>query len=183
MRFIILITVGLLLCSWFLPWWHCDVILLSGWLEIRPWALQHNMQAYVGYMKNADMPGWFAPAMWTYLAICVLALIASLFLQKKYITIFKHKMSLTRFIVGFFGISYTVVVILAVIIAAIRTGDFYGTKLIGRTFLNWSEYEQTWVVANLQFGYWLACGVALLALLVGIFYNKIVGISKSDSIK
>lgn len=182
-RFIVLIIIGLLLYSWFLPWWHADVVLLSGWIQIRPWGLEHNMQVYEGYMKGSEMPGFFAPVMWAYLAISVIALILSLFLQKKYINIFKYRISLTRFIVGLFGISYIVVVISAVIIAAIRTGDFYNVKLIGDTFLDWSDIQQTWIYADLQVGYWLACVVGLLASMVAVLYNKILGISNSNSIK
>lgn len=36
------------------------------------------MEYYLTYLAGAVMPGWFAPLMWIYLGICVVALLYSL---------------------------------------------------------------------------------------------------------
>ncbi len=42
-RSLILIAIGLLFVSWFLPWWKCTTPAMEGWVRIRPWGLENNL--------------------------------------------------------------------------------------------------------------------------------------------
>jgi hypothetical protein len=54
-----------------------------------------------------------------------------------------------------------VIVILAVIVAAIRTGDYYDLKLIGLTYIDLGEPLKLMWRAPI-FGYWFACALAAM---------------------
>jgi hypothetical protein len=157
-----------------MPWWHGYIEQLRGNLWIRPWALQNDLGILAAYIAGSDMPGWFAPLMWIYLGLCVSTLLASLFIKDKTLSLSRFKVSLPQFLIGIAGLSYIVVVVLAVIVAAIRTGDFHGVHLIGYTFVVVGP-EGTGVQANLLWGYWLACGVGPLLILLSLLHNKIIG--------
>ena len=67
--------------TWFAPWWGAKVAVLPGedHLVLHPW----GVEAVAQIRANADeslysMPWFFAPFMWTYLTVCMLALAASL---------------------------------------------------------------------------------------------------------
>ncbi len=147
------------------------------YVQIRPWQLEHNISAeYYGYLTNASMPNWFAPIMWTYLGICMALLLLSLFVRAKMISLGKFKLELQQIIIGGVGLSYIVVVILAIIVAAIRTGDFYGVHIWGITEIDVGGWLEGRVEAGLLPGYWLACGgVGPLLIILATLRNKIIG--------
>ncbi len=176
-RIAILVLIGLLLTSWFLPWWTCEIEMLKCNIWIHPWGLSHNLGVFAGYAHGADMPIWFAPIMWAYLSICVIALIASLFIKDKIIKLGKFSFKLPSLIIGLVGFSYIVVVVAAVIMAAIRTGDFYNTHLIGYTYVVLSEdtHMESAAYTSLLTGYWLACAVGPSLLILSLLREKIIG--------
>jgi hypothetical protein len=69
-RGLVIIAGGLLVISWSMPWWSCDILAvkLSNAIIIHPYGLEVNMGAYASYFEEMGivMPGWFAPFMWTY---------------------------------------------------------------------------------------------------------------------
>jgi hypothetical protein len=73
------------------------------------------------------------------------------------------------------GLSYIVVVLLAVVVAAIRSGDFFNAKLIGYTYIDLAVPYQSGAEGSLLAGYYLACGVGALILALGLLRNKIIG--------
>jgi len=174
-RILVIIAAGFMVYSWLQPWWRCEISRINGWIVIHPWGLEHNMQAFSEYMKGAEMPGFFAPLMWIYLGLCILALLVALFIKNKNIKLLGKEFNLPNFIISLVGLSYIVVVIVAVIFAAIRTGDFYGTKLIGVTRINLGGEMVSDATANLQTGYWLACAAGPLLVLLALLRNKIIG--------
>lgn len=163
-----------------MPWWTCEIVELmldEPSILIRPWGLENNVKGFESYAADAEMPSFFAPLMWTYLCLCILGLIYSLFAHEKKIRIGKFNSTMPQLLIGLVGISFLVVVITAVIFAAIRTGDFYGTKLIGRTYIIVTPYfMESDVYANLTPGFWLASSVGPLLIILALLRNKILNI-------
>jgi hypothetical protein len=174
-RLLVLMGTGFLVYTWFQTWWRCEISRINGWIEIHPWGLEHNMQAFAEYMRGADMSEFFGTLMWIYLGVCVLAILVALFIKDKNIKILKRNFNLPSLIIGIAGLSYIIVVIVAVIFAAVRTGDFYGTKLIGVTRINLGGEMTGDATANLLTGYWLACAAGPIILLLALLRNKITG--------
>jgi hypothetical protein len=175
-RVLTLAAAGLMLVSWILPWWACDIYEVApNAVIIHPWGLEEHLGDMASMIARAQMPAFFAPFMWTYLGVCMLALLLSLFAKERVISLGKFKLSLPQVLVGGVGISYIVVVVVAVIFAAIRTKDFWNLKLIGYTYVSLGPPAESGVMANLQLGYWLAGGVGILCLALALLRNKIIG--------
>ncbi len=179
-RVLVLASGGLLLYSWLMPWWSFRIYEL--WTDvavIRPWGIEIDApRDYLYLIAGSDMPGWFGPVMWTYLGIVIAALLFSLSARNKGFKLWRIRFRLPSFIIGFVGFSYIVVVVLAVIIAAIRTGDYFDMPLIGDYFIKISESEYSDTSASLLLGYWLACGVGPLLLVLALLRSKIIGMPK-----
>ncbi len=142
---------------------------------IRPWTLIADLQDMQSAIKDAFLPVWFAPMMWIYFSLAILALLVSLFVKDKILNIWKVKMTLPSFLISFVGISYVIVVVVAAIFAAIKTGEYFGVKLIGESYVNLGGQYASQIVANWRPGYWIACAVGPLLLLAGLLRNRIIG--------
>ncbi len=179
-RILVLASGGLMLVSWFMPWWSIEIYeLYKDVVVIRPWGLENFIpQAYMHMIEGSEMPGWFAPAMWIYLGLCITALLFAAFVKDRNMRLIGREFNLPKFIIGFVGFSFIVVVVLAVIIAAIRTGDFFDIRLIGDNYIELSEAEYSGAWAGLLLGYWLACAVGPLLIILAILRNKIRGKTK-----
>lgn len=176
-RFLVLAVGGLLVYSWFQPWWSIDVYEIGkNAVIIHPWGLESHLAAkdYV-YIESAEMPTFFAPIMFTYLGLAIVALFLGVFAKSKVFKIWKFNLTLPGFLVGVVGFSYIIVVVTAVIIAAIRTGDFWEVSLIGESFIDLGDPYVSGAEAGLKVGYWLACTSGLLLFLLGLFRNRIIG--------
>ena len=166
---------ALLVVSWFMPWWQAVVLELDRYVQIRPWGLEHDLGDFADYIKTATLPSWFAPFMWAYLGISVVVLLFSLFAPEKVLRLGKFALSLPQLLIAGVGISYVVVVIVAVVYASMRVDEFWHLKLIGKTYVEVGEVEKSYVDANLLLGYWLACIAGPLLVILGLLRNKIVG--------
>jgi hypothetical protein len=69
--------------------------------------------------------------------------------------------------------------IIAVIVAAIMTGDIDGLTLIKRYYIAMGGGMLSWVQGHLRFGYWLACSIGPFLIALALFRNKIIG--KTDN--
>ena len=176
-RFLVLAFGGLLVLSWFMPWWSINVFEIGrNAVVIHPWGLETNLRpADYELIKSGEMPSWFAPIMFTYLGIAIAGLIFGIIAKNKEFKLWKINFNLTGFVVGLVGFSYIVVVIIAVIMAAIRTGDFWGLKLIGYTYIDLGEPMVSGAEAGLLIGYWLACSSGVLLLILGLLRRRIIG--------
>jgi hypothetical protein len=167
-----IIAIGLMILSWFMTWWECTTPAMSYWVRIHPWGLDANLGVFIAYIEGSDMPVWFAPFMWIYFGICIAALLYSLVAKEKVFTLGKLKLPLPQIVIGGVGLSYIIVVILAVIVAAIRSGDFFNMSLVGFTYI---EEAYGNVYGTLLPGYWLACVTGPLLVFLAVFRNKIIG--------
>ncbi len=173
---LVLAAAVLMLVSWFMPWWNAYIVVLGeSVVFIHPWGLETNIpQHYASYLTGADMSVWFAPLMWIYLGLCIAALLFSLFVSEKRVGLSRFKFLLPKFIIGLVGLSYIVTVATAVLVIAGRAGDFYGATLIGSIHLSVGS-QGSLVTTGLLFGYWLACAVGPLLIVLALFRNKIMG--------
>jgi hypothetical protein len=148
-------------------------------LVIRPYGLENNM-GQMSYLipDSANMPGWFAPIMWLYLGLVIAALVIGAWIKDKSIGLLGRRLNLSRWLIGIVGFSYIVVVVLAVIVAAVRTGDYGGLHLLGMSFVSISHFSESYLEAQLLFGYWMACAVGPLLIVLALLRNKIIGKAK-----
>jgi len=173
---------GLILLSWFMPWWSCYVqAYQDNMAEIHPWGLTIAGQAKMYLGSKAEMPGYFTPLMWTYLGLVLAILLVGAWFKDKNLTLFRKKLNISRWLVGIAGFSYVVVVILAFIVGSIRTGDIQNMKFIGSSYIRFGEGEESWVEGSLQLGYWLACATGPLLIALALLRNKIIGKAKSTT--
>lgn len=180
-RGLVIAAIGLMLLSWFMPWWSADIedLLINNAVVIHPWGLENNMGDYAYYLKGAEMPSFFAPLMWLYLGLAISALLVGAWIKDKNTRLFRREFNLSKLIIGVVGFSYIAAVVLAVVIAAIRTGELGDLHLLGRTFVSIeTTYKESWIAARLLSGYWLACGVGPLLVILALLRNRIIGKDK-----
>lgn len=177
-RVLLVAGAAFMVYSWFSPWWSADVALVKGTddLVLRPWGIEAVAQV----RANADeslyaMPWIFAPFMWTYLTVCMLALAASLFLNKQ-LSLGRIKVPLAVVLIGLVGLSYLVALGMAYGIGELKAG-WAGSKFIGTSQIKQAmSGTKIKMVSDLRPGYWLAVGAGgalfVLALLRGLFVGK-----------
>ena len=157
-RVLIIAGAAFMVYSWFQPWWSAKVAVIPGdnHLVLHPWGIETVAQV----RANADasmwsMPWFFAPFMWTYLAVCMLALAASLFVSRRF-TLGRFNLSLPQVLVLLVGLSYLVAVGLAFGIGELRAA-WAGTNFIGKsTFIEPQSDAKIKMVSQLRDGYWIA---------------------------
>ncbi len=176
-----LASIGLLLYSWFQPWWQAHIVALDKTaVIIRPWGLVSYMPAeYSKWLVGAEMPSWFAPLMWGYLGVGVGALVYSLFVSQERVALGKLRMPLPKLLIGGVGLSYIVFVLVCVAVIAIRAREFYGASVMGSVFVSMSDHEMSDVDTRLLAGYWLAAAVGPLLVILALFREKILGQRKA----
>lgn len=169
---------GLMLYSWFSPWWGARISDLSGTDHIlmRPWGVEIAAAEIRTYANSSlySMPAFFAPLMWLYLGVCMLALAVSLFVGKQ-ITLGRFKLSLAQVLIGIVGLSYLIAVGTALVVANVKAGgggvSFLGTSVVPNPMTGGS----TRVTGALKLGYWLAIVAGVLLVALAVLRNIIVG--------
>ena len=177
-RVLVVAAAAYMVYTWFAPWWGAKVAVLPGedHLVLHPWGGETVAQI----RANADeslysMPWFFAPFMWTYLTVCMLALAASLFVDRT-VSIGRIKLPLATVLIGLVGVSYFACVSLAYAVGELRAG-WAGSNFIGKSMIHNSTIDaKIKMTSALKIGYWLALysGPALifLALIRGLFVRK-----------
>jgi len=177
-RLLLVAAAAFMAYSWFEPWWIADVEVIKGTndLVLHPWGVEVVRQVRV----QADpalysMPAFFTPFTWAYFAVAMLALAASLFVNKK-VSLGRIKVSLATILILLVGLSYLITVGLAYGIGTMRA-EAMDISFIGKSqFMDPMSHRKMKMVSELQVGYWhaLYAGAALfvLGLLRGLFYRK-----------
>lgn len=177
-RVLLVAGAAFMVYSWFAPWWSAKVSVIPGQdhLVLHPWGIEAVAQV----RANADeslyaMPWFFAPFMWTYLTVCMLALAASLFVKRR-ISLGRINLSLATVLIALVGLSYMAALGIAYGVGELRAG-WAGTNFIGTSMMkNAMTGTKIKMVSDLQIGYWLAIGAGgvlfVLALLRGLFVGK-----------
>jgi len=177
-RVLVVATAAYMVSTWFAPWWGAKVAVLPGedHLVLHPW----GVEAVAQIRANADeslysMPWFFAPFIWTYLTVCMLALAASLFVDRT-VSIGRIKLPLAAIMIGVVGLSYLVCVSLAFAIGELRAG-WAGSNFIGKSMIYNSTIDaKIKMTSALKIGYWLALysgpSLIVLSLIRGLFVRK-----------
>ncbi len=172
-RGLVIVGAGLMLLAWFSPWWATDAsgdMPLKNAVLIHPWGLEQNMGTYSQYITGADMPGWFAPFAWTYLAICMVVLLCALVLKDKIVRFIGRRWTRSEIMVGLVGVSYIGTALIMFIVAKIRTADF-GVNFLGQSKLAVGP-ERLTLDSSLQIGFWLAIVVGLFTIGVAYYGSR-----------
>ena len=179
-RGLVILNAGLMLLSWFMPWWRCEVeaLNLKNGVVIHPYGLFLDL-GVKNYLQWATMPDYFTPLMWAYLGLVIVALLVGAWLINKNVKLFSRELNLSRWLIGIAGFSYIVVVICAVIIATIRAAEV-GVPLLGRSFVAMGSMSVSWIEGHIMLGFWLACAAGLLFIVLALLRNKIIGKAKLD---
>jgi hypothetical protein len=166
--------------SWFQPWWSAKIAVIPGdnHLVLHPWGIEAVSQVRANVdvsLFSMPFPGLFAGFMWTYLAVCMLALAASLFVDRR-VSLGPIKLPLAVVLIGLVGLSYMAAVGLAFGIGELKAG-WAGTNFIGKsTFHEPQSDAMIKMVSGLRIGYWLALGAGgalfVLAVLRRVFVGK-----------
>ena len=177
-RVLLVAGAAFMVYSWFAPWWSATLGGLPGkdQLVMRPWGVQVTAQVKASGSESLySMPWIFAPFMWTYLTVCMLALAASLFVDRT-ISLGRIRLSLAVVLIGLVGLSYMAAVGIAYGVGELKAG-WAGSNFIGTSSVkNAMTGVKVKMVSDLQIGYWLALGAGavlfVLALLRGLFVGK-----------
>lgn len=174
-RMLLVAAAAFMIYSWFQPWWSAKVAVLPGdnHLVLHPWGIETVAQV----RANADpsmweMPWFFAPFMWTYLGVSMLALAAGLVLNRR-VSIGRFSIPLATLLILLVGLSYLLAAGMAFGIGELRA-SWAGTNFIGKsTFTEPQSDAKIKMVSTLRDGYWYAVGaggaITVLALLRGLF--------------
>lgn len=173
-----LVALGLILYTWFQPWWSAYIeFLKQDAVIIYPHAMNilGTLKDYPEWILGSEMPAWFFPVMWLFLTMFVFALVASFFFKDEWFRVGKYKVSVVQFLVGSVGLAYVILVVVFPIVIAIRAPEFGGVKLQGSVFVSMNEHTESFVNSRLQPAYWIACFIGPGLLLMSIFRDKILG--------
>ncbi|HWQ84542.1 MAG TPA: hypothetical protein VN363_08255 [Anaerolineales bacterium] len=165
--------------SWFQSWWSAYIETLDEiGVAIYPYKMiiSGTLRDYPQWLVGAEMPVWFFPLMWVYLAVCVWLLLYSLFTDSQdKVSLGKLKLSVPQILIGLAGLAYVVFVVVFPIVVSIRSADFYGVVLQGNVFISMNEHTESYVITALQPGYWIAVGTAVYLVSLAFLRKLIVG--------
>ena len=170
LRVLLVAAAALMVYSWFQPWWIGDIATIRGTddLVLHPWGIDA-----VGPVRMAsdpalyEMPGFFEPFVWTYFGVAMLALLASLFVNKKF-KLGPVSLPLATTMILLVGMSYLITVGLAYFIGDMRASGL-DMNFIGRSdYTDPTSHRKVRMDSALQDGYWYAlyAGVALFSLAI-----------------
>jgi hypothetical protein len=157
-RVLLVAAAAFMVYSWFSPWWGATVAVLKGQdhLLLRPWGVEVVAQVRAN-IDESLFSGLFAGFMWTYLVVCMLALAASLFVDRQ-IAIGRFKVPLALVLIALVGLSYMVAAGLAYGIGELKAG-WAGSNFIGKSMVKEPQSgAKIKMVSDLKIGYWLALG-------------------------
>ena len=181
-RVLLVAGAAFMVYSWFAPWWSATIAALPGkdHLVMRPWGVQVVAQVKAsGDQSLYSMPWIFAPFMWTYLTVCMLALAASLFVDRT-ISVGRIRLPLAVVLIGLVGLSYMAAVGIAYGVGELKAG-WAGTNFIGTSSVkNAMSGAKVKMVSDLQIGYWLALGAGAVLFVLALLRGLIVGKSKPE---
>jgi hypothetical protein len=175
---LVLAGAGLMLASWYSPWWGAQISDLPGrdHMLLRPWGVELAAGEIRTYANRAlyTMPAFFEPFMWTYLTVCMLALAVSIFVTKR-ISLGRFEISLASLLVGCVGLSYLIALVTAYIIGEVRAAStgaaFVGTSVVPNPISG----GRTRIIAELKDGYWMAVAAGVVLVALALLRGVIVG--------
>jgi hypothetical protein len=171
-RILVVLGAAFMLYSWFQPWWSTDIAIIKGEQDmvLHPWGVDAASQVRINIDESLfqmPFPQAFAVFMWVYLAVCMLALAASLFVTRRF-RVGPINISLSMLLVLFVGLSYMVAAGLAFGIGELKASAS-GINFLGKgTYKEPGSGAPIKMVSQLMLGYWLALGAGGFLTLVGL---------------
>jgi hypothetical protein len=177
-RVLLIAGAAFMVYSWYTPWWGASIAVLPGddHMLMRPWGIEVHGQV----RANADpelwaMPAIFEPFMWTYFAVCMLALALSLFISRR-LSLGRFKLPVATLLILLVGLSYILAVVLAYVIGEWRAGMADSAFVGEATVTHAMTGNKVKMEGYLKMGYYyaLAAGAVLvvIALLRGLFVRS-----------
>jgi len=178
-RLLVVIGAAILLYAWFQPWWTIDVEGFGDKIaEIRPWGLvvDERVGGFAILLKGTEMPPWFAPFMWVFLGLLVIALLVALFVRgKDLLKLGGMGFNLSEILVAGAGIACIVCVIVAAVYASMRMKATFEVPLQGRAFIDMGEPLIAWVDTYLLPGFYLMGVAGVVLTVLGFGRREITG--------
>lgn len=176
-RILVIAAAGFMAWTFLMPWWAANIQEIIGDQNvlIHPWGLEVHMGTFGIFAEPAQMPGWFAPLIFMYLGLAMAGLLIGAWVRGKHVRILGREYNMSKFLIGLVGVSYLVCLGVALVFAAIRTGDFYYMPLQGHVKIDLGEPQISDVYTGLLLHYYLAYGAAFLLVFLALFRNKIAG--------
>lgn len=175
-RVLVLVAAGLFLVSWLIPWWRSNIQEVGLFVQIRPWGLEHNLGYYMQYMgDDPSMPAFFTPLMWLYLALAMAALLFSMFVEGRTVRLGTFELSLPQVLIAGVGLSYIFVAVVFVIYAYMRMAAL-DIMFVGTSYIVIEDFGLgAEAISDLEPGFWLACAVGPLCVVLALLRNIIIG--------
>lgn len=185
-RFLVLAIGALLVVTWFMPWWVCHVESNEAGIHdvaIHPYGLDPGgLEGYFSLMpkggKEVEVPGFLPPLMWTYLGLVILALLLGILFKEKNIRLLGKELNISRWLIGIVGFSYIAVVVIAVVFTMSKLEPL-GIPFSGTAMVNIGKFAMWDIIfdaeSSLKIGYWLACAVGPLLIILALLRNRIMG--------
>lgn len=171
-RILLVAGAAFMLYSWFQPWWSADVAVIKGAddLVLHPWGVDVHPQVRANIDESAfemPFPAVFAGFMWVYLAVCVLALAASLFVTKR-VRLGSFNVPVALLLILFVGLSYMIAIGLAYGIGTLKASAA-GANFIGKSnVLEPGSGAKLKMTSALLDGYWMALSAGGVLTFLGL---------------
>lgn len=176
-RVLIVAAAAFMLYSWYAPWWSAKFSAIPGsnHMVLHPWGIE-AVGRVRQFSDNSlyDMPAFFAPFVWTYLGICMLALLVSLFVRKQ-ISIGRMRIQLASLLIALVGLSYVGTAVIAFAVGMVKA-EAADTNFIGRSTVTNPNYSgEITMTSQLEYGYWLALAAGVVLIVLALIRRRFVG--------
>jgi hypothetical protein len=172
-RGLVVVAIGLMLVTWFQRWWNLDIYEIDkGWMRIYPYGLRHNIPAEYYTLSGgaADLPAWFTPLAFVFLAACIVGLLLSMWLTRR---------REGKWLLGAVGVAYFFVPVVMAIVATIKLAPV-DIPLQGRAFYSLGGYFESQVCSRLEWAWYAAFGVGLFCIVLALLRDNIIGKPELD---
>ena len=179
-RILLVAGAAFMLYSWFQPWWSGNFVVIPGDndMVLHPWGVEAVAQVRTNVdesLFSMPFPQVFAGFMWVYLAVCMLGLVATFFVTKRF-RVGPIPVSVPVLIILLVGISYAAAAGIAYEIGTLKAAAS-GAKFIGNSsVLEPATGAKVRMTSQLEIGFWLAIAaggfLTLLGLVRPLFVRK-----------
>ena len=171
-RVLLVAGAAFMLYSWFQPWWSGNFAVIPGEpdMVLHPWGVDAVSQVRTNVDESLfqmPFPQVFAGFMWVYLAVCMLALAASLFVPWR-IKLGPINMSAAMVMILLVGLSYAAAVGIAYEIGWLKAG-WSGANFIGKSnVLEPATGAKVKMTSQLEIGFWLSLAAGGVLAFLGL---------------
>ena len=170
---VLLVAAGaFMVYSWFQPWWSGNFVVIPGDNDmiLHPWGVEAVSQVRTNVdesLFSMPYPEVFAGFMWVYLVVCMLGLLATFFVTKRF-RLGPIPVSVSVLIILLVGISYAAAAGIAYEIGWLKAGAS-GAKFIGTSsVLEPATGAKVRMTSQLEIGFWLTIAAGGIITFLGL---------------